>query len=278
MLNGSGKPKFYLSVYYQKEKDLGDRPFETQIHKIRDGLAIAELISVFYEAHYFFGGTILNIPKAVQDKLAPERIKDETRQIGIGDIVLLPTRPALDDDASEIKRPIRRSESVFEENIFKSMRTFFQTCDRSQIILSPHLKPDTNDERVQEFRVVSFYQTGGGRVQKLNALRAPRSPAETRLTLGYLVSVPTVPPYGFRLLVAFGLGGTETLWFSHLLRLAYPQYLHQAIRSEELRMWMVPFLVPDYAPYPFLQADLSYLRPKREYSNVISWSLAPNSS
>lgn len=270
----SDKPKVYLSVYYQKPKDLGQRPFETQIHKVRDGLAVAGLLSVLYEANYSFGGTILNIPKAVQDELAPDRIKDETRQIGTGDMVLMSTRPALNDDASETKRFLKISGCDVEQSVFAAMYTFFRTCDRSEIILNSHLEPDTDDERVDEFRAVSFYQSRGGRVHRLDAQRAPRIPAEPNLTFGYLVSVPSVPPNGFRLLAAFGAGGTETLWFSHLLRLEYTGYLRQAIRTKEPRLWMAPFLVPDYAPFPFLQCDLSDLKPKSEYSDVVSWKVA----
>jgi hypothetical protein len=74
------------------------------------------------------------------------------------------------------------------------------------------------------------------------------------------------------------MGGTETLWLSHLLRTAYSQYFRQAIRSEKLRMWMIPFLVPDYVPYPVFRCDVSDLMPKIEYAKVALWSVAPENS
>ena len=55
--------KFYPMAYYLKERDLGPRRFETQIHKTRDGLALSELSQLLYEIGYDYGGTILNVPK-----------------------------------------------------------------------------------------------------------------------------------------------------------------------------------------------------------------------
>jgi hypothetical protein len=268
MVTATAPSKFFLMQYYQKDRDLRGRRFETQLHKVRDGLAILELSPLLYEAGYTYGGAILNIPKELQG-LIP--LKETVTDIEQHDMVLLTTRPPLDEEG--VRRPIQSSGSELEQYIFRSLRAFFRTCDRSEIVLAEELKPAIDDERVNELRAVLFYQSNGGRVRLVDSIARPREPMESRLTLGYLISIPTIPPRGFRLLVAFGMGGTETLRFCHLLRQHFTAYLYQALSATVSVMWMVPFLVPDYAPYPFLQCQLHDLQPMKEFSVAIKWQL-----
>jgi len=102
------------------------------------------------------------------------------------------------------------------------------------------------------------------------------------LTVGYLLTIPQHRLFPFRIIAAFGMGGTETLWFSHIIRMlsfkpsvktTWPENLLQkAIASTKPRLWTLPFMVPDYAPTA-LKCDLNDLVPKKEFSKVVEWEL-----
>src|SRR5882724_7855485 len=83
--------KFFPFLYYTRERDLGDRQFTTQIHKIRDGLATLEASHLFLDSGYSYGGTILNIPKGVRDFLGP-KARELTVPLSSSDVVFIPTR------------------------------------------------------------------------------------------------------------------------------------------------------------------------------------------
>jgi len=62
------------------------------------------------------------------------------------------------------------------------------------------------------------------------------------------------------------------LWFHLLLRTGHPGCFRQALNSPGIRVWMIPFLVPDYAPN-WLKCDPANLRPSTECRDVIEWSM-----
>jgi hypothetical protein len=299
--------RFFLFLYYLRARDLGyegrdlsvGRNFVTQIHKIRDGLAHVLLSTKLTEWGYRFSGVYLNIPKYIHDHICKEgKLIDKEIPIGEGDLVLHSTRPPLDDwraDANGkevdywelpevpddkiqidqvVRRPLDPSYTPIERCILRSLRRVFRNCDRGIITLSDRVQPDIDDNRVQEFRSIQFYEFQGGRVRWLLGKRE-RKPEEPNLTVGYLISIPKVDGDSFRLLVSFGAGGTETLWFTTLLREVYPDILRQALESKEEKLWILPFLVPDFAPF-FFPHDLgssNNLKPQREYSEFLTWSI-----
>lgn len=209
-------PRFFVNVYYRKQRDIGSRPFETSLHKTRDGLPIAELSSVLYDNGYAYGGAILNIPSRFREYLsANDKIESTQPPLNSDDLVLLCTRPPLDDEANLVKKRIERSQTEFEDHVVASLRMFFRTCDRSQVVLSSQIVPNGGGHSFHEYRAVHFREYRGGKVLKMNALDDPRDPLDEGFTIGYLLTSPRVSPIGFRLIAAFGMGGAETLWFTH---------------------------------------------------------------
>src|SRR2546426_10840904 len=83
-LRGS-RGKFFLLTYYQSPRDLnlsrkeggrgtykwqvGTRPMESQLLKVRDGLASGLLISFLHGEGYKYAGPILNLPDTVAAEL-----------------------------------------------------------------------------------------------------------------------------------------------------------------------------------------------------------------
>jgi len=245
-------PKFYPMVYYIKERDLAKRWFETQIHKTRDGLALVELGPLIYGAGYTYGGTILNVPEKFQQELVAEgRLRENRHQIQSADMVLLATRPALDDDEAD-ERPLLRSNYAVERAAFAALRRFFATCDRAEVILS---KEVILEGRHEHLRAVHFRQNQGGRIRFFDTPTGEIEPADPQLTVGYLVGVPNVTPTGVRLAAVFGMGGTETLWLCHLLRTRLADEFHQTLTTPDPRIRLIAFSVPDYAPFPLLECD-----------------------
>src|SRR5687768_1961153 len=116
--------KFFPMLYYVKQKDLGPRRFETQIHKTRDGLALAELSPLLYEARYKYGRVILNVPEETQNELRRrERLWEGTPEIASEDLVLFVTRPPLDDcEPPPVDRPVLRSNHPIEQAAFTALR------------------------------------------------------------------------------------------------------------------------------------------------------------
>lgn len=252
--------RFFPAAYYVKEKDLGSRRFESQIHKTRDGVAITELSPLLYEAGYTYGGTILNVPEDVRKTLNKKgRVKATQVNIGCSDVILLATRPALDDVDDEDERPLRRSGSDLEHEMFRALRLFFQTIDRSEAILSEHVDLTEADSRL---RAVNFRIRQGGRILSYDTAEGEIEPDDPQLTVGYVAAMPQIFPDGPRLLAAFGMGGTETLWLCHLLRTGLADEWRQAIRATEARIRIIRFRVPCHAPFPMLHGDLGELQPE----------------
>ena len=266
--------KLFHFVYFMKAHDLGGstRPFCTLVHKTRDGIAGTLLISRLYELGYpyHYVGPILNLPHLLHERFDKEK---ETRgESPVTDsLVLLTTRPPISDNPAEGERYILRSETDLETEIFNSLRMFISKCNRYEISLhdDDRFLCDPPDECARAFRVVNFFPRKGGRIQQIKAIEIAR---EANLAVGYLVSIPRVEPTGFRLLGAWSAGGSETLYWCQLLRTEYCNYLKKAVSSEVPRLWMVPFLAPDYVPQPTLWYD-NKLIGQHQYPKVICWSL-----
>src|SRR5438093_991212 len=96
--------RFYLFVYYQALRDLRleTRPIESQLHKVRDALMSGSLFPVLGECGYQYGGTILNLPAEIVAELrGAQRLRATTSDLDGSDLILLATRPPLDDRLEE---------------------------------------------------------------------------------------------------------------------------------------------------------------------------------
>lgn len=85
-------------------------------------------------------------------------------------------------------------------------------------------------------------------------------PDDPQFTVGYLIGIPEVPGIGARLTVVFGMGGTETLWLCHLLRIGLAQEFYETISTTKTRFRLITFSVPNYAPCPMLQGKPTDLK------------------
>jgi hypothetical protein len=272
--SGLKRGRFFPWLYYAKNKDLGKRSFSTQIHKIRDGLAVLEAAQVFNACGYMYGGSILNIPQPIKDFLG-SKVRRISVSLSAMDVVFMPTRPPLDDvgeakQAKKSRKPILKSGTELEASIVENLRLAFKLCRRDEIVLADELSNIAKSPHAEEYRAIKFQQYNGGCVEQFCG-KSRRSPKERNLAVGYLVSVSGVAPGGFQLIASFGAGGTETLWFNFLLRTSHRQYLHQALKTQGVHVWMLPFLTPNWVP-TLLTCLSGELEPKVECGKILEWS------
>ena len=79
--------------------------------------------------------------------------------------------------------------------------------------------------------------------------------------MGYLVALPDVGEAGYRVLAAWGPGGTETLALAGLLTGRFRATLDRAITSAVPSLWLIPFRSPGRVPYPWLAFSEGDLKP-----------------
>jgi hypothetical protein len=220
------------------------------------------LFPVLSESGFQYGGTILNLPSQLASELYRQnRLHDSTAPLESSDLILLATRPPLDDMRKEFelrsKRRLLPSEHALEQEILRSLRSVFSKCDRETIRLADSVRLAENDC----LREVHFHQSKGGSVRhySVSGKRVAADPKNT--TLGYLISIRSEKPRVPRILAAFGPGGTETLIFGYLLREEprLRKLLQQMIAGNQSRVVVCTFLVPVQVPYPFLKYDVDEL-------------------
>ncbi len=282
--------KFFPWLYYAMERDLGNRCFTTQIHKTRDGLAALEASQLFTANGFTYGGSILNVPQDIREELGEKAVEHKI-PLSPGDLVYFPTRPPLDDDdpppEGGARRCIRASGTDLEIQVFKRLRSVFKTCTRSRIDLRDELRfSPTSPKCAPDFKALQFRQNQGGEIEKLHGGEPKVPEGKNTLAVGYLVTLPPLQSSPFRIVCCFGAGGTETLWFHFLLKAArsgadaqalgcpgIEDLFARALICPEIRVWMVPFVVPDCAPN-WLSYPPGKLRlPKDQYRGIIEWSL-----
>lgn len=258
--------EWHASVYFLKDTDLGvgekkekSRPFPKLIHKIRDGLSLLELSRILSQANYQYGRPLLQIPKDVLDGRRFPNPREVNDRISPDDLIVQVTRPPLIEngmrpplDDTGVKRTLALSGTELEGQICCALGRYVETCDRSLVRLRAEAKVQ---DRFRKFRAVHFYQSGGGLVAEFDAStkKGHEKKVPINTALGYFLSVPKLSRVGPRLALSFSMGGSETLWFCHLLATQLAPLYREALASSEEQLWIVQFTCPDYTPIPALE-------------------------
>lgn len=213
------------------------RPFQ-----MRDGDAALFLTSALMADGYMYAGPIFNYPYEPAEgeidlrTLDPRDIdpddldQSDERFLRETDLILITTRPPMDDFALGNRRCIKRSFTSLEHRLFEGpLRRAFKTCSRSDIVLAPTVTRISPAIAMRQSIV--FRQNGGatyqsygspitGDVQTFN-----HAEGDDRLTAAFLIYAKHAWPGGPALLAAFGMGGTDTLGWSYLLATRYRELL-----------------------------------------------------
>ena len=205
---------WYDFAYYVGWRD--DRRLQFQL---RDGHAALFLARVLATLGYHFGGVIFNPPGKPPPPADPFARRQVDRSfLRPSDLIVLTTRPPLDDLLDGDRRYIRRSFTDLEEDVFRALRTLFEHCSRSQVTLTDAVV--RNAPEIAERQSSSFYQNWGAAFESWGARnRSERKRPEKGkyVTAVYLSYVRHAWENGPALLAAFGVGGMETLGWCHLL-------------------------------------------------------------
>ncbi len=225
----------YLEPYKDQEKDqdgvIRCIPIEEirfpRIHEIRDGDAFVEL-SAALSQKYEYHGLIMNYPDPATEVSRSEFIST--------DLLILTTRPPLDDDSEEQRKSINRSFTELEISILdETLRNYFDSCSRVQIMVNENFAdfmtlPDRSEI---EFHVFQDTEHGGhkSRYKRYRDVHAQKGtephrwhdPKRQNLTAAYLIL--TRIKDGPMLLNAFGMGGQTTLIWCYLLRTKFAHLL-----------------------------------------------------
>jgi len=168
---------------------------------------------------FVYGGLLFNYPDP-DDAGLPA--------LNPSDIVVLTTRPPLNDGDGWDRKHIQKSGSSLEQAILAGVGRHFDNCRRSSIRLNQetaaHLGPAADRAEIQ-FRVYkrSHYRRHRNPYGNAAARHFVTRPA-ANTTAAFLVSTPLAPG-GPHLLNAFGMDGTTTLVWCYLLRTRFPHLL-----------------------------------------------------
>jgi len=215
--------RFFRFSYHVPPKRDSQAPRKPLPHHLRDGDAALELAMVLAAQGYEYGDLLLNYPG---ERRSPLTVVKDTF-LGPADLLLLTTRPPLDDEDEPARKKLLRSYTTLEQKVLDALREFFSRCNRTQVILSERLVLSSTPA-VASKRNIQFRQHGGASYDSYTAGSDDdwhKPPADVRMTAAYLTYTPQVWVGGPALLAAFGMSGTETLVWTHLLRTRFSHLL-----------------------------------------------------
>lgn len=242
----NNRGNYYSVVYYRPYRELRDRTFISQLHKTRDGLVHLELSPILRKAGFSYAGTILNVPYTVRRDNAAA-IRDSEIRTARGDLFVLGTRPPLEDNDKLSRRTVDRSGLPIETRLLAETRKVFSICRRNAVVIQDFI------EVCDEYRHVRFGEFNGAPVKSATSKGLPA------FTLGYCVWLPAMNERNWHLLTIFGMGGTESVVFAHLLRTKFAKEMSGVLKSKCGRLIIVRFLLAKVVPCPLLAVSAEEL-------------------
>ena len=203
-------------------------------HQLRDGDAAIELMPILASLGYEYGGVFINWPKPEPPAIDTSIADFEKLQLGESDIVLLTTRPPMDDDEDGWKSHCA-SNSELERDVFAALEKCVHYCSRKEVELQKsigrNLQEGYQNRLHIEFEVVGQQASYTG---IYHGKAKNYEPWTENMSAGYLIHVPLGPSKP-RLLAVFGMSGTMTLLWTYLLS-KHHEVLQQALTAPSFTM------------------------------------------
>ncbi|MCB0643697.1 MAG: hypothetical protein KDC44_18745 [Phaeodactylibacter sp.] len=266
------KGKFYRFAYFVRQKD---RTKALNPYQLRDGAAFSEIASLLWGQGLEYGGVLFNKP--AQDAAYAGIRYDFLRQ---QDLVVCCTRPPLHDENYGTKKQVDRSNTPLEQRLFDLLHHYFEVCARERIRLAEpiaqHL-PDSYKNRAdikfrQNFNRADPMACSNAAFKELRPypLQYPwEAPPEGERTAAYFLFHPAIWPKGPGLVLAFGMGGNETLVWNHLIRKRYPFLLEKpGFAIAELSQMQIPTAPVNLDFADAWQSDLLLHLPSASYQQA----------
>ncbi|MEW6600675.1 MAG: hypothetical protein AB1499_06870, partial [Nitrospirota bacterium] len=115
--------RYFRFAYFHGKKPL--------LHHQRDGESFIELEPLLISKGFEYGGLILNLASGDGGK----SIQPEKSFFKKGDLIVMTTRPPLDDEEEGPHLVIRKGGTALESKIFHALREYFAVCSRRQVSL-----------------------------------------------------------------------------------------------------------------------------------------------
>lgn len=189
--------------------------------KIRDGAAFSEVTAPLGKQGWEYGHILFNSP--FDHKKDKKLAHDHFNFIKPEDLVVLTTRPPLDDRRHGDKKHMDESYTHLEQQIFAEFRKYLAICARSHVQLTPAV--GANFDKAD----LVFYQHKSARLKsykRLDEFRNKKTPEDSEIAIGFFLRTPSIPSYGCGLLACFGMGGWETLIWNRIVRMRYPEWVN----------------------------------------------------
>ncbi len=239
--------KFYRFSYLHGKKPL--------LHHQRDGESFIELMPLLIGKGFEYGGLIPNLALEEGNKFEPL----DTSFFRKGDLIVMTTRPPLDDKEEGPHLVIRRGGTALENKIFHALREYLSVCSRRQVSLHTSFIDKflagyddrssitfTGHGKITRYFNVARYQATVDAKKRVKQWRQK----DGRRTAVYLIYIGEAWKGGPDLMVSFGMTGACNLIWAYLIRTRFPQFLNS------YRIVAAEILIGDI---PSLPADLSFV-------------------
>ena len=208
---------------------------DADIFQLRDGFAFPKIHQALYELNYDYDSPISFYPDRGKEADEELRKAENYSFLSPEDLLVLTTRPPLDDQETKDRKQIPASHNDLEDAIFDDLRAYFSHCSRSSVELSKELVEAycaTHGTKVEQICArFSFRQTHGAHVTSVGTLANAEfpvpAPTGSYKSVAFFVHLPAIRRYGCRFMASFGISGNDTLAWSRIVATRYPEWLEK---------------------------------------------------
>ena len=150
--------------------------------------------------------------------------KEQFQSIKPEDLIVLTTRPPLDDSRHSDKKRVRQSRTHLEGQIFAECRKYLAVCARTHVQLAKSV--GANFKKAD----LVFRSYNGARLKyykPLDEFRPRDVPKRSNIAIGFFLRTKIVHEYGCGLLASFGIGGRATLIWNRIVRTRFPDWVNR---------------------------------------------------
>jgi hypothetical protein len=239
---------FVMFWYYGRR-----RRMELKTHHVRDASALFELLARLVQSGYEIGDQFLCSPPA--NPRDESVVEVDVSALRPGDLVVIVTRPPLDDKSHGDRKKIPLGHTSLERTVLACARPFFKALARSHVKLALELAlrlPHVYATRAELF-VHQFKNAWYTRTQSIDAIKTQPFSNDAPQTPGFVIRCNRVEALnGADILFCFAMGGTETLVLARRLRTDFSHLL------ERPGFTMVEMAPPDTVGHPKRPTTLSF--------------------
>jgi hypothetical protein len=173
---------------------------------------------------FAYGHLIYNPPFDRGSSTRPR--SEDFRFIKPKDLIVLATRPPIDDRKHGDKKRMTESCTHLEKQIFAECQKYLEICARSHVQLNESMAAGFERWDMQ------FQQNKGAQLKSYRSLdnhKRTQTPEGADLSIGFFLHTKAIPEYGCGLVVSFGMGGWETLVWNRIVRTQFPHWLRNPV-------------------------------------------------